>query len=321
MSPARTQSLQNKNNNTNDIMGPLFQSWPNIPHQYQTSPYTPMINVPTTNRIPLLGELASSIDILKVHMAELSNKIDRIESRVNDWVNLSIAERIVIAEKGISALKTCHNEHSKKIATNEEEIDDVFGYLGEVKEHIHDNNKCIDRFSDVLTEHATKLRHAKHRSRNLAKKYAEVGILRRRVSKCEEFNTEFAECFDTPTELRGIIKLMSAQVEECDKTVSYIAGHNSVSNLDNTLYMNDFPLDYPTFCDGYETSKNDILPWDSIDGYFSNYADIDIESGNVEEKREGKEEETDKNNIVELTITSLRVDSNDGDDDYDYVEI
>ena len=95
----------------------------------------------------------------------------------------------------------------------------------------------------------------------------------------------------------------------------------SVSNLDNTLYMNDFPLDYPTFCDGYETSKNDILPWDSIDGYFSNYADIDIESGNVEEKREGKEEETDKNNIVELTITSLRVDSNDGDDDYDYVEI
>ena len=170
-------------------------------------------------------------------------------------------------------------------------------------------------------EYNRHLETIKHRSRNLAKKYAEVGILRRRVSKCEEFNTEFAECFDTPTELRGIIKLMSAQVEECDKTVSYIAGHNSVSNLDNTLYMNDFPLDYPTFCDGYETSKNDILPWDSIDGYFSNYADIDIESGNVEEKREVKEEETDKNNIVELTITSLRVDSNDGDDDYDYVEI
>jgi hypothetical protein len=106
---------------------------------------------------------------------------------------------------------------------------------------------------------------------------------------------------------------MSAQVEECDKTVSYIAGHNSVSNLDNTLYMNDFPVDYPTFCDGYETSKNDILPWDSIEGYFSNYADIDIESGKVEDKREG--------NVVELTITSPLVDSNDGDDDYDYVEI
>lgn len=72
-----------------------------------------MINVPTTNRLPLLGELASSIDILKVHMTELSNKIDRIESRVNDWVNLSIAERIIIAEKGISALKMCHNEHKK----------------------------------------------------------------------------------------------------------------------------------------------------------------------------------------------------------------
>lgn len=165
--------------------------------QYPAYPqyYTPMINVPTTNRLPANGEMAASIELLIAQVSELSRKIDRVESRVNDWVNLGIAERMTIAEKGISSLKTCHNENSAKIHTAEVEIDDLFGYLKEVKENANDNDKCIDRFSDILSDHSSKLRRAKHRSYNLSKKCAEIGILRRRVSKCEEFNTEFSEMF------------------------------------------------------------------------------------------------------------------------------
>ena len=243
-----------------------YQQNPNI-----HSSYIPMINVPTTSRLPTQGELVASIELLIAQVGELSRKIDRVESRVNDWVNLSIAERMIIAEKGISALKTCHNEHSAKIHTSEKEIDDLFGYLKEVKEDANDNYRCIDRVSDVLSHHASKLRHAKQRSRDLAKKYAEIGILRRRVSKCEDFNTEFVECFEAPLQLRGIISNMSDKVDECDRTISYMVRYGSDINaggscaaLDNTI------PEYSTFCDEYDGG---MLSPNTLDEYFSNYCD------------------------------------------------
>ena len=241
--------------------------------------YTPMINVPTMNRLPSHGEMVASMELLIAQVGELSRKIDRVESRVNDWVNLGMAERMIIAEKGISALKTCHNEHSAKIHTTEKEIDDLFGYLKEVKEDTTDNYQCIDRFSDILSEHTSKLRRAKHRSHDLAKKYAEIGILRRRVSKCEDFNTEFAECFEAPLQLRGIISHMSDKVDECDKTISYMMSYGSevgfggdsgdYASLDNTI------PEYSTFCEDYERSKTGELSASALDEYFSNYCDAE----------------------------------------------
>lgn len=240
-----------------------------------------MVNVPTTSRLPTQGEMVASIELLIAQVGELSRKIDRVESRVNDWVNLSIAERMIIAEKGITALKTCHNEHSAKIHTSEKEIDNLFGYLKEVKEDTNDNYRCIDRVSDVLSHHTSKLRHAKQRSRDLAKKYAEIGILRRRVSKCEDFNTEFAECFEAPLQLRGVISNMSDKVDECDRTISYMVRYGSDINaggscaaLDNTI------PEYSTFCDEYDGG---MLSPNTLDEYFSNYCD---EEENVSMKKD-----------------------------------
>jgi len=257
MSSAAGQYFQNSQ---------YYQQNPNI-----HSSYIPMVNVPTTSRLPTQGEMVASIELLIAQVGELSRKIDRVESRVNDWVNLSLAERMIIAEKGISALKTCHNEHSAKIHTSEKEIDDLFGYLKEVKEDTNDNYKCIDRVSDVLSHHTSKLRHAKQRSRDLAKKYAEIGILRRRVSKCEDFNTEFAECFEAPLQLRGVISNMSDKVDECDRTITYMVRYGSDINaggscaaLDNTI------PEYSTFCDEYDGG---MLSPNTLDEYFSNYCD------------------------------------------------
>jgi hypothetical protein len=257
MSSAAGQYFQNSQ---------YYQQNPNI-----HSSYIPMVNVPTTSRLPTQGEMVASIELLIAQVGEISRKIDRVDSRVNDWVNLSIAERMIIAEKGISALKTCHNEHSAKIHTSEKEIDDLFGYLMEVKEDTNDNYRCIDRVSDVLSHHTSKLRHAKQRSRDLAKKYAEIGILRRRVSKCEDFNTEFAECFEAPLQLRGIISNMSDKVDECDRTISYMVRYGgdinaggSCAALDNTI------PEYSTFCEEYDGG---MLSPNTLDEYFSNYCD------------------------------------------------
>jgi hypothetical protein len=181
---------------------------------------------------------------------------------------------MTIAEKGITALKTCHNEHSAKIHTNDEDINDLFEYLKEAKEHTHDNDKYIDRITDILSEHTSKLRLTKHRSHDLAKKYAEIGILRRRVSKCEEFNTEFAECFEAPLQLRGVISQMSDKVDECDRTITYMIKYSGeidggCSKLNNTI------PEYSTFCEGYAESSTSEIAASTLDDYFSNYVDTE----------------------------------------------
>ena len=261
--------------------------------------YTPMINVPTMNRLPTQGELVASMELLVAQVSQLSCKIDRIESRVNDWVNLSIAERMTIAEKNILSLKTSHNENSAKILTAEGEIDDLYGYVKEVKEHTNDNDKCIDRFSDILSEHTSKLRRAKHRSKDLSKKCTEIGILRRRVSKCEEFNTEFVECFEEPLQLRGIISHMSDKVDDCDRTISYMMRYGSEVEVGGSYDTLDSTIpEYSTFCDGYEESKMGEITASVLDDYFSNYVDtipsVSMEENNKENENEDEEEEDDE---------------------------
>jgi len=252
--------------------------------------YQPMVNVPTLNRLPTHGEVVASIELLIAQVGELSRKIDRVESRVNDWVNLSLAERMIIAENGISALKTCHNDNAQNIIgrfkTTENEIDDLFQYIKEIKDDAREDIIRIDKFSDILTEHSSKLRHEKNKTRNLTKKCAEIGILRRRVSKCEEFNTEFVECFEAPIQLRGIISNMSDKVDECDRTITHMVRYGDIGthHYDNTMLL---PED-STFWQDDE--RDDEMPTlDAINEYLSNYGDDD---GNMNiQKNDGQIED------------------------------
>ena len=254
--------------------------------------YQPMVNVPTLNRLPTHGEVVASIELLIAQVGELSRKIDRVESRVNDWVNLSLAERMLIAEKGISALKTCHNDNTQNIIgrfkTTENEIDDLFGYIKEIKDDAREDIIRIDRFSDILTEHSSKLRHAKNKTRNLTKKCAEIGVLRRRVSKCEEFNTEFVECFETPEYLRGIVTQMSDQVEDCDRTLTYMTRYGCGGGCAGSAMTLPRADDYDDE-DILEASKN-------MEEYFANYGDRE------EEKEEQNAEDDTYNRIIENEI-------------------
>lgn len=276
------------------------------PPTYQTNPYIPMINVPTTSKLPSPGEIVTSVELLTKHVSELSRKIDRIESRVNDWVNLQLAERMTIAERGITALKTCHNDHDEKIAhisqryLSEKDGDDLYERIQDLVDQNEDVNKCLDRFSDILATHTRKLRHAKHRSRNLAKKYAEIGILRRRVSKVEENNTENAECFETTTtELRGIVDEMAAQLREykerCDywDTMSGCAHFNTRLYHDTYSHIEDLYHDLPSLEPIMCNENVELCDKADLDAYFSNYMD------NTEEVKEVKEENTIVINLEE----------------------
>jgi len=259
--------------------------------QYYPHHYTPMINVPTTNRLPSHGELVTSVELLIAHVTSFANRLDRIESHINDWVNLGLAERMMITERGIDALKTCNNENSTKISATNIELDYVLDSIKYVNERIIDNEKVIDRVSDILIEHESKLRHAKQRSRDNAKKCAEIGILRRRVSRVEDFNTEFVECFETPTHLRGLVTQMSNQVEDCDGTVTYIVRYGCGGGCTGESL--------PRADDYDEEDRLDALK--NVEQYFANYG-------------EGREEKDDVNVVESEGTVETKVELEDDEE-------
>ena len=303
------------------------------PPTYQTNPYIPMINVPTSSKLPSSGEIVTSIELLTKHVSDLSRKIDRIESRVNDWVNLQLAERMHIAERGISALKTCHNDHDAKIAhisqhyLSEKDGTDLYERIRDLVDQNDDTNKCLDRFSDILAIHTRKLRHAKHRSRNLAKKYAEIGILRRRVSKVEENNTENAQCFETTTEVRGLLDDMRAELREYKEKCAYLEcanaclsiGYNTHTHIED-LYR-DLPSLEPIMCD----ENTGLCEGTDLDAYFSNYWDNTSQTQNqLEEKQKQEDAQKDVDNTHKEIVINVEEElakygdvSNDNDDNDD----
>jgi hypothetical protein len=163
-----------------------------------------------------------------------------------------------------------------------------------VNERIVDNEKVIDRVSDILTEHESKLRHSKQRSRDNAKKCAEIGVLRRRVSKVEDFTTEFVECFETPTQLRGIVTQMSNQAEDCDRTLTYMVRYGCGGGCagESLSRADDYDEE-----DRLEASKN-------VEEYFANYGqegeEVNMEDKVLEENAEEEEELEDDEEFEKL---------------------
>ena len=256
-----------------------------------------MVNVPTTNRLPSHGELVASVELLIAHVTQVANRLDKIESTINDYLaDNHLEERMTIAERGINALKTCNNENGTKIASTNIELDYAFDAIKCANERIVDNEKAIDRISDILAEHDSKLRHAKQRSRDNAKKCAEIGILRRRLSKAEEFTTEFVECFDTPSQLRGIVTQMSDQVEDCDRTLTYMTRYGCGGGCAGSMMALPRADDYDEE-DRLEASKN-------VEEYFANYGEKEdtnvVEDTNAEEEQ-NMEDDT-YNRIIEDEI-------------------
>ena len=265
---------------------------------YNPQFYTPLVNVPTLNRLPSHGELTASVELLIAHVTKFSNRLDRIEARVNDWVNLGLAERMMIVERDVDVLKKFHNEYDTKIAATNIELDYAFDAIKSANERMIDNEKVVDRISDIIAHHESRLRHYKQRCRDNAKKSAEIGILRRRVSKVEDFNTEFAECFENPSQLRGVITQASNQVEECDRTLTYMVRHGCGDGCVRTSLSraDDIP-DYSNFCEDYKVCDQDdrLEAWKNVEEYFANYGD---EGGEAEvlnhEAREQVTEQKEK---------------------------
>lgn len=263
------------------------QQFPNFPPYAQN--YIPMVNVPTLNKMPTHGEVVASIELLTATMKQFSARLDRIESRVNDWVNLEVAERMNINEKNIDILKKQIIENDEKIISTNKDIDYAYVSIRDTNERVREDEKIIDRLTDMVSDHKSRIRHLKKNSSNMSKKYAEIGILRRRVSKMEDFKTEFIECFETPLHLKGIIMDMSSQMEECDRAVTMMVKYGCGKCEEYNV-----GYDHSNFCEYYKEMEekscdeiHGIEDWKTVEEYFKNYDD-DNNDENITENKERK---------------------------------
>lgn len=254
------------------------QQFPNFPPYAQN--YIPMVNVPTLNKMPTHGEVVASIELLTATMKQISNRLDRIESRVNDWVNLEVAERMKINEKNIDILKKQIIENDEKIISTNKDIDYAYVSIRDTNERVREDEKIIDRLTDMVSDHKSRIRHLKKNSSNMSKKYAEIGILRRRVSKMEDFNTEFVEYFDTPADLKAMIGDMSTQMEECDRAVTMIVKYGCGKCEEyNGIYDNSKLCDYYKEMEAISSDEmRGVEDWKTVEEYFKNYDNVDNDS-------------------------------------------
>jgi hypothetical protein len=223
---------------------------------------------------------------------------------------------MMIAEHGIDAIKTCHSENGIKIASTNIELDYAFDSIKCANERMVENEKVIDRISDILEDHQSKLRHAKQRSRDLAKKYAEISILRRRISKVEEFNTEFAECFETPSQLRGIIAQTSDQTEDCDRTLTYMTRYGCGGGcgcIDS----------YGALSRANGDKEDELEAFKNVEKYFAKYENEDNEDNDNKEEKEPECEDMELTGNIECIVNEevvgdgINEDNEDDDNEFE----
>jgi len=252
-------------------------SSPQHPYQYQ-----PLIHVPTKQNSTTLGEVGASVDMLRAQVLELSKRMETMESRFLKFEKLMSNDMFL--------LKNTLSEHSAELLNVRDVAENARDNANKTNESIVEQNYCIDEIADAVsrTIHICRkhLQVQKQSSIKSTVVNAQLGIIRRRVSRVEEFMNEFYEDFESFKSVKEIIAGISDHINECDRDISMIVSKNYNQNNE----------------DGEKYDENDIQPIApsvysvaDLNDYFSKYDDV----GDVDNHDPGTNTDTDinKNNF------------------------
>jgi hypothetical protein len=133
---------------------------------------------------------------------------------------------------------------------------------------------CIDKLADTFYEH-NRLFSSRSQHQNGIKKIAaniDLAMIRRRLSKVEDFTSEFYEQFEDFKSVKDTISNLSDHVNECDRDISLIVTKKN----NNTAVASTFTLPPPYACNAMV----------DLDAYFSEYDDGDQERQSVVDENE-----------------------------------
>ena len=222
--------------------------------QYQ---YQPIINIPARTNTATLGEVGASVELVKAHVLELSKRMESIEYKFSDFEKR--------ASSDISLLKNTLLEHSTELLKMGDSVDNTLAHVKSTNALIERQDACIDKLTDAFHQHNRV--YIKRQQQFGIKKFetnVDLGIIRRRLSKVEEFTGEFYEHFENFKSVKDIISSLSDHVTECDRDISLMVTKN-IETIEgrNNQSENNIQIDI--------VSSTYLMT--DLDNYFSKYDD------------------------------------------------
>ena len=120
----------------------LYNSYHQKQNSYQNQP---VINIPTRPTTATLGEVGASVELVRAQLAELSNRMEKMESAFSKFES-SISNDLFL-------LKSTLSEHATELLHTKDAVESAFAHAKETNELIEQQNDCIDELADVFHEH------------------------------------------------------------------------------------------------------------------------------------------------------------------------
>lgn len=121
------------------------------------------------------------------------------------------------------------------------------------KELIERQDNCVDHLADAVRRQSNCLYKKQHQQKKTVASNVDLGIIRRRLSRVEDFTNEFYEQFESFESVKEIITGLSDHIDECDKDISsFIVKKNEeiIKNcsdgiaIDDATFMNNYFSNY-----------------------------------------------------------------------------
>ena len=234
------------------------------PYQYQP---LPLIHVPTRTNTATLGEMGASVDMLRAQLMELSKRMDTMESRFSKFES-SVSNDIFL-------LKSTLSEHATELLHIRDTAEHTHAHVKKTNELIEEQDFCIDRLADIIRQTGMKT----------VASNIDLGIIRRRLSRVEDFTSEFYEHFESFKSIKDIFSSLSDHIDECDQDISSFV-----------MRKND-NLEFQSNDDG-ENINNNLET--NLETYFSNYEEDEEGEDNGDDDGNGKEPKNDDDDFEKL---------------------
>ena len=262
--------MDNNYSNNNMVNGiPPCQNimFPNMIHSYNPCQYQPLIHVPTRTSVVKVGEVAASVDMLREQMAEFLKRMETMEFRFSN-LEKSVSNDIFL-------LKSTLSEHATELLHIRDIAEHTHAHVKKTNELIEEQNFCIDRLADIIRQTGMKT----------VASNIDLGIIRRRLSKVEDFTSEFYEQFESFKSIKDIFSSLSDHIDECDQDISSFVMRKS----DNIEFQSN---------DDGENINNNLET--NLETYFSNYEEDEEGEDNGDDDGNGKEPKNDDDDFEKL---------------------
>lgn len=164
--------------------------------------YQPTIHIPKKTSTTTLGEVGASVDMMRAQLTELSKRMEIMETKFSKLEN-SVSNDIFL-------LKSTLSEHATELLNSRDIVEDTHAHVKKTNSLIERQDVCIDRLADIVSQ---------SRMRTVASN-VDLGIIRRRLSRVEDFTGEFYEHFESFKSVKDIFSSLSDHIDECDRDVS-----------------------------------------------------------------------------------------------------